>query len=185
MSADRERRSRRALSDEEHALWTTVTRSVRRLRRKKPKPVLEMPGETKPIAAKADGPSKLRQAAKHEIRPKTVPAAPPLAALERRLKQRLTRGTQAIDARLDLHGLTQAEAHAALQNFLRSSQAKGAKVVLVITGKGGRDHGVLRRVVPLWLRLAEFRATVVGFEVAGAVHGGEGALYVRVRKLRG
>jgi DNA-nicking Smr family endonuclease len=112
------------------------------------------------------------------------PAPPPLATLERRLKQRLSRGVQAIDARIDLHGLTQSEAHAALSRFLRAAQRKEAKVVLVITGKGGREHGVLRRAVPLWLRLPEFRDTVVGFETASPTHGGEGALYVRVRKAR-
>jgi DNA-nicking Smr family endonuclease len=106
--------------------------------------------------------------------------------LERRLKQRLARGTRAIDARLDLHGFTESEAHDALLRFLRSSQSKGAKVVLVITGKGrlGREHGVLRRAVPLWLKLPEFRQAVVSFEPASVGHGGEGALYVRVRKVR-
>jgi DNA-nicking Smr family endonuclease len=185
-SADREGRRCRHLSDEEHELWATVTRSVPRLRKKKPKPVsAETADEPKPVAAKANGPNKSKQAAKHAIVPKPAPAAPALAPLERRLKQRLVRGVVGIDSRIDLHGLTQSEAHDALLHFLRSSQIKGAKIVLVITGKGGREHGVLRRGVPLWLVLPEFRQTVVGFEAAGPAHGGEGALYVRVRKLRG
>jgi DNA-nicking Smr family endonuclease len=185
-AADREGRRRRDLSDEEQELWTTVTRSVPRLRRKKPKPISEeTAGEAKPAAAKASRPSKPQKTPKR-IAPHWAPEAPLLAPLERRLKQRLARGTQAIDSRIDLHGLTESQAHDALLRFLRSSQIKGAKVVLVITGKGrlGREHGVLRRAVPLWLKLPEFRVAVVGFEPASVGHGGEGALYVRVRKIR-
>ena len=186
MSADRERRRRGELSDEDSALWTSVTRSVRRLRRKKPIP----PPQNIPESALTPSPiaprprPKQTPAAKRTVAAKAPPAPPPLAGLERRLKQRLARGVQAIDARIDLHGLTQSEAHAALSRFLRAAQRKEAKVVLVITGKGGREHGVLRRAVPLWLGLPEFRDTVVGFETAGPTHGGEGALYVRLRKLR-
>jgi DNA-nicking Smr family endonuclease len=110
--------------------------------------------------------------------------------LDRRQKQRLARGTQAIDARIDLHGRSQAEAHAALLRFLRRAQGNRAKFVLVITGKGtrgrsdGEARGVLQRQVPLWLSLPEFRPYVIGFEPAGLSHGGEGALYVRVRRAR-
>jgi DNA-nicking Smr family endonuclease len=101
------------------------------------------------------------------------------------MKQRVARGKQAIDARLDLHGLTQAEAHAALLRFLRAAHARDARLVLVITGKGKQgdgERGVLRRQVPQWLGLPEFRTLVVGFEDAHIAHGGEGALYVRVRR---
>jgi DNA-nicking Smr family endonuclease len=115
-------------------------------------------------------------------------AASPLESLDRRLKQRLARGTQTIDARLDLHGKTQNEAHAALIRFLRRAQRDGARFALVITGKGGgrRDGsgegGVLKRQVPLWLQLPDLRPYVVGFEIAHVGHGGEGAIYVRIRK---
>lgn len=105
------------------------------------------------------------------------------------MKQRVARGKEAIDARIDLHGLTQAQAHATLLHFLRNAQARDARLVLVITGKGGRgdgerERGVLRRHVPQWLGLPEFRSFVVGFEDAHVAHGGEGALYVRVRRTR-
>lgn len=183
-AADRERRRRGELSDEETALWTDVTRSVRRLRRQKPAVRAQSIPEPALAPAPPRATPKLTPAARRIAEAKAPAARPPLAALERRLKQRLARGVQAIDARIDLHGLTQSEAHAALGRFLRAAQHKDAKVVLVITGKGGREHGVLRRAVPLWLRLAEFRDTVVGFETASPTHGGEGALYVRVRKLR-
>jgi DNA-nicking Smr family endonuclease len=184
MTMDRGRRRRGELSDEDSALWTSVTRSVRRLRRKKPVIAEVIVSEPSPPPARRQAAAKPAVAAKRAVIAKAAPAPPPLAALERRLKQRLARGVQAIDARIDLHGLTQSEAHAALSRFLRAAQRKEAKVVLVITGKGGREHGILRRVVPLWLTLAEFRDIVVGFETASPTHGGEGALYVRVRKLR-
>jgi DNA-nicking Smr family endonuclease len=118
------------------------------------------------------------------------PVPPPLIPLDRRLKQRLARGGEPIAARLDLHGRTQSEAHSALLRFLQRAQADGAKTVLVITGKGGgasdfaRERGVLKRQVPLWLTLPEFRALVLGVEDAHVGHGGEGALYVRVRRVR-
>jgi DNA-nicking Smr family endonuclease len=102
------------------------------------------------------------------------------------MKQRVARGKDAIDGRLDLHGLTQSEAHAALLRFLRTASSRGARLVLVITGKGARaaegERGVLKRQVPHWLSLPEFRAFVVGFEDAHIAHGGGGALYVRVRR---
>jgi DNA-nicking Smr family endonuclease len=102
------------------------------------------------------------------------------------MKRGVARGKQAIDARLDLHGLTQSEAHSALLRFLRNAQALDARLLLVITGKGrGGEPGVLRRQVPQWLSLPEFRTFVVGFEDAHITHGGEGALYVRLRRSRG
>jgi DNA-nicking Smr family endonuclease len=103
------------------------------------------------------------------------------------MRQRLSRGSAGVDARLDLHGLTQAAAKLRLENFLRNAQARGHSLVLVITGKGAGDdpeRGVLRRQAPHWLALPEFRSLVVGFEEAGRGHGGAGALYVRVRRAR-
>ena len=87
--------------------------------------------------------------------------------------------------------MTQAEAHQALRGFLRHSQARGAKLVIVVTGKGGpltsrrssaRSAAILRRLVPHWLREPDLRPVVLGFEEAGRVHGGSGALYVRIRR---
>jgi DNA-nicking Smr family endonuclease len=182
MSAD-EGKPRR-LRDEERKLWGHFTRSVAPLRRP--------PASADPPPAAAS--SKAKSAA-HPRPPAraAVPAARAAAGLEpfdRRLKQRLARGTESIDARIDLHGKTQSEAHAALLSFLRKAQSDGAKFVLVITGKGGgaRDHwserGVLKRQVPQWLKLPEFRGYVVGFEDAHIGHGGQGALYVRIKRPR-
>jgi DNA-nicking Smr family endonuclease len=181
---------KRRLTDAEHALWKGVTRSVAELRRRRTKAEPAKARDDEPPPSEAPKPPRLAK-----LKMPAVPAPPapppPVAALERRLKQRIARGTQAIDDRIDLHGMTQAQAHAALARFLRMSQAKGARIVLVITGKGGaprddfgEERGVLKRQVPMWLRGAEFRAAVIGFETAGAAHGGDGALYVRLRKAR-
>jgi len=185
--------SRRRLSDEEATLWQGVIRSISPLRRSKRKPAVEPAEAEKP-------PAKARSALVHKSasRPALVapplppkpPTPPPLAPLGRKLKQRIARGTHAIDGRLDLHGHTQSEAHDALLRFLASRQARGAKLVLVITGKGVRggdsfaERGVLKRMVPLWLGLPEFRQLVVGFETASIGHGGEGALYITLRRGR-
>ena len=91
--------------------------------------------------------------------------------------------------------MTQSEAHAALVHFVRRRRPDGARLVLVVTGKGSgkgsemsydteRERGVLRRQVPLWLALPEFRPFIVGFDEAHVTHGGQGALYVRLRRIR-
>ena len=83
--------------------------------------------------------------------------------------------------------MTQTRAHRALFGFLQRAHHEGFTFVLVITGKGklgDSERGVLRRQVPQWLALPEFRAMVAGFEEANISHGGEGALYVRVRRAR-
>ncbi len=183
---------RRVLSYEERVLWTTVTKAIAPLRataRLAPdaldEPVTEITKPARPAARpkRASPPS-----APHKPAP---PPAPSLTPLSRRMKRGVARGKQAIDARLDLHGLTQAQAHSALLHFLRNAHARDARLVLVITGKGaknlgrGGEPGVLRRQVPQWLSLPEFRSFVIGFEDAHIAHGGEGALYVRLRRARG
>ena len=179
MSEDEPLRPRRRLSALEHELWGRVTRSVAPLGRKRV--AASEDRERQPKSA----PSPHRPAAAERVPVRRGrPPEPALAPLERRLRQRLARGVERIDARLDLHGRTQDEAHAALLRFLRRAQHDGARLVLVITGKGMRDEGrwVLRRQVPLWLALPELRRYVIGFEDAHVGHGGEGALYVRVRR---
>ena len=171
---------RRSLSDDERVLWSTITRSVAPLKgRKRAEDAAEIaPAETRSTA---------RPAASPAATPPRRTTPPPLAPIDRRTKQRLARGATEIGGRLDLHGLTQAEAHAALARFLHTAQARDVKVVLVITGKGGTEgegRGVLKRQVPLWLEGVEFRSLVVGFEAAHIGHGGAGALYVRVRRGR-
>src|SRR5436190_10544465 len=183
--------SRRRLSDDERVLWKGVTRSIAPLR----KSLALEPDGAEPATAPSPRKPRARPApaiAAPVAPPKRVaPPAPPLAPLTRRTKKRIARGNHAIDGKLDLHGMTQAEAHDALFGFLCAKQVRGAKVVLVITGKGARGsddgggRGVLKRMVPLWLRLPDFRGLIVGFENAAVGHGGEGALYVSLRKARG
>ena len=173
----------RRLSDEEIELWAEVAKSVVRRRgatlpsSSRPKPP---PSEAAPPAPV---PTPRQQAAK-------PPGPLPLAPLERRLKRDLARGKADIDDALDLHGLNQAEAHHALRSFLLSAQARGARLVIVVTGKGKLgggaswidEPGVLRRLAPHWLKERDLRSVVLGFEEAGRAHGGSGALYVRIRK---
>jgi DNA-nicking Smr family endonuclease len=192
-------RRRRGLTEEDKELWAFVTREVeplKRRRRRKPLPK-EVAAPAAVEATPEPPPSKPAKAA----RPAPVPKPPapkpppltPLAALDRHERRRIVRGTKAIDGRIDLHGMRQDEAHGALRGFLHHAQAHGHSMVLVITGKGapgdraiGRDdeRGVLRRVVPQWLRLPDLRGFVVGFEEAHQGHGGSGALYVRLRRSR-
>jgi DNA-nicking Smr family endonuclease len=170
--------AKRVLSYEERVLWRTITKSVSPL----PGRAVE-DGETAPAA---DPPAPLLKSSaspSRSVASPPQPKAPPLQPLDRRMRQRVARGREPIDARIDLHGLTQAEAHAALSRFLHAASARGARMVLIITGKGTRSgEGVLKRQVPLWLALPEFRDLVIGFEGAHAAHGGEGALYVRLRR---
>lgn len=177
---------KRALSEEERALWHAVAKSATPLRRRKTI-VIEDTDATeaaRPLA-RHDKPTPVRSAATKAAKP----SPPPLAPLGRRERSQLAKGRKTIDARLDLHGMTQERAHRRLIGFLQGAAADGATFVLVITGKGRAsvlepDRGVLRRQVPYWLALPELRSLVVGFEEAGIGHGGEGALYVRLRRVR-
>lgn len=180
-------RGNRPLSPEEKKLWRQVARTLT------PLPGKSLPGDEAdemppaPPATKMTEPPPPMQTAPAALR---APAAmPALVPLDRRMRQKVARGKAGIDARIDLHGMTQDQAHSQLRRFLGSAQKNGYRLVLVITGKGGRSgsgEGVLRRMVPLWLERAEFRTLVIGFEEAHVGHGGAGALYVRIRKaMRG
>lgn len=134
-------------------------------------------------------------------RPKLNNASPqsqqPMHEFDRREARRLSRGQLEIEARLDLHGLRQSEAHRRLVSFLRRAYEAGCKHVLVITGKGrsGDDdqvstmrdtvdrspRGILRRNVPLWLEEASVRDIVLSYREAAIHHGGSGAIYIRLR----
>jgi DNA-nicking Smr family endonuclease len=183
-------RRRRALSEDERALWESVAKQTKPLR-KKPRPVKAHGGpvgDGTAAPAKPVAPPKFKPAVSPAKAARPLPPpAPPLAPLGRRERSQLSRGKKDIEARLDLHGMTQGHAHGALLSFLQRANAQGMTFVLVITGKGrmsgaASERGVLRRQVPQWLSLPEFRALVVGFEEAHIGHGGEGALYVRVRR---
>lgn len=181
-------RRKRGLSEEERALWESVAKQVKPLRKRqrtsKP-PVVPVEADSKAASRPVASP---RHAAPQRIVAPSKPEPPPLAPIGRRERSHLSRGRKEIDARLDLHGMTQTRAHRALFGFLQRAHHDGLTFVLIITGKGKigpeSERGVLRRQVPQWLGLPEFRSLVVGFEEAHIGHGGEGALYVRVRRAR-
>ena len=116
-------------------------------------------------------------------------AAPPLATgLERSLEKRLRRGDVAIDAEIDLHGMTAERARAALARFLRRKQLEGARCALVVTGKGrrmdsGGEPGVIQSALPGWLAADDLRGMVFAHRLAHPKHGGDGACYVFMRKM--
>lgn len=122
------------------------------------------------------------------------PVRRPEAGLDRRTADRLRRGEREPDARLDLHGMTAERAHRACLRFLSDAMGQGARVVLVITGKGGRKRddadimasprGILRESLPKWLRSSPLGHSIVGIYEAHQKHGGAGAFYVYLKRRR-
>jgi DNA-nicking Smr family endonuclease len=182
------RRKDREPTEAELALWAAVARHVRPL---PGRAILVQAPEPVPAAAPSQ-PAPASAATPVPARAQKRASPPPLAPLERKLRTRLKHGREQLEGVIDLHGMRQDEAHGALVGFLERSSARGARLVLVVTGKGGQgaddgrggfhERGVLRRNVPHWLRMAELRQLVIGFEEADARHGGAGALYVRLRR---
>lgn len=211
-------RRRKLLTDEDEALWSIVAQSVGPTKGKSrvrdvgadPDASVDVRGgdprdgqseprrlPTVPAGQKSTAggrPSPVTPAA--PSREKRPPPEPKAVPLERKKARRIARGAEEIEARLDLHGMTQDDAHFALVGFVRRCQAAGFRTVLVITGKGGplrdrhqggddfddRPRGVLRRNVPRWLAGHEVGALVVSYTTAHIRHGGEGALYVQLRR---
>jgi len=182
------RRRGRHLRPEEQELWAAVKRSAI--------PLKPAAAPVEPVAAPEPPPPPAPRPVIPPPEPPRAakPAVPALQAIARREKQNLLRGRSDVDGRIDLHGYRQDEAHGRLIGFLAHGHARGWKMVLVITGKGRPDfgftslhepeRGVLKRMVPLWLALPEFRRFVLGFEEAHHAHGGTGALYVRLRRRK-
>lgn len=207
---------RRRLTDDERELWQRVARSARRLSaasdplvpdtRRAPLPDPQAPPPAAPARPAPAAPAPLPPA------PPARRGSPPPVRLDlaesvgerlakapvrmdRNLHRSMTRGKLEPEARIDLHGMTVAEAHAALTGFLVSAHARGLRLVLVITGKGrrpGPDHaapmparaGVLKHEAPHWLRLPPLNALVLELREAHRSHGGTGAYYVYLRKRR-
>lgn len=171
----------RKLTAEELELWRAVTSTVRpRDPRRIQAAVLATDHKSTPKFEQrphGDGPAKAR------------PALRPLGSIDRRQQRDLSRGRLQIDARIDLHGRRVADAHQAVHDFLQRAHAAGARVVLIVTGKGGGgmmksdgEIGILRRQAPLWLTDPRLRHVVAAFGEAAQFHGGAGALYVRLRR---
>lgn len=200
----------RQLSASETALWHHMASTLQPLKDAKNRVLAaledfdgsEKLSGTTPTAK--GGANKLTGQPKRAVSPPVIPpaqpkavskrAAPPLSQFDTKRARRLRSGRIEVDARIDLHGMRQNEAHIALRGFLHSSHRKGHRIVLVITGKGAPENegaswgdrhaprGVLRRNVPQWLSEPDLRALVVSFAPAAQRHGGEGALYVHLRR---
>lgn len=173
-------------------LWARVARSARPLSKPRAASTAEPPKPRAKAPAKEPPPPPPKPA------PKPVAKPAPTAkgeALDRQTARQLERGKLAVEARLDLHGMRQREAHAVLRRFLKSAQGKGYRHVLVITGKGAApdatrpfyeadERGVLRQAVPHWLSQPDLAHVVLSYSEAPRRLGGEGALYVRLRALK-
>lgn len=183
---------RRKLSVAEQTLWEQVTQSVRRTKADSDPPLV---ADDDDDAAETSVPSKQTRVRRRiAVPPPLSPAPPPVelahgttAGMDRRTAQRLRRGRLDVEARLDLHGHTQAAAHRTLERFLQDGYMAGIRTVLIITGKGDRiggRPGVLRDAVPRWFNEMPMRQWVAGFSYAAPKDGGDGALYVRLKRRK-
>ena len=180
---------KRRISDDERALLDHVLRDVTPLKRERSS---KLQGTAPELPEAPPTPPKKRKKPGPPPKQRSVEKAKPAPApqhLDQRTRRKLVRGRQEIDATLDLHGLRQDEAHARLSYFVAQASARGARAILVITGKGSRSAqgetpGVLRTNVPRWLAEPSLRSLVWGVEEAGPRHGGSGAYYVMLRRRR-
>ena len=171
------------LESEDRVLWEKVARTVTPLG----------PPRAKMTEIEAVDFEQLLETPKTETSPaqKTASKTPPKPKLPKSpesidepIQRRIAKGKVAIEARIDLHGMTQDEAHGLLMSFIGRAAQRQLRTVLVITGKGRspKSEGALKRAVPLWLSQPAFALYVSGYADAAQSHGGEGALYVRLRK---
>lgn len=192
------KRGRRKLSEEEAILWHRVGRTVTPLRDRPlalngiaqeaaEREFLEAMQEARPkTQAKPAADGDIRSPIAHHRQP-PAPKQPPTPnpAIDRPTTRKIAKGRIAIDARIDLHAMTQDQAHDRLYTFLADQRSRGARHVLVVTGKGRSlgSEGVLKRMVPVWLAGPRFAGLVSGYASASRHHGGEGAIYIRLRRL--
>lgn len=169
------------LQPEDLRLWAIVAATV------KPAKGRSIPQAPKPVALHAHPPPAPLKARPKGPAPVVRPAPPPAppiapALIEPGRRRRIERERDPLAARIDLHGLTHDRARAALEGFLRRAQDEGYRAALVITGKGRSGEGVLKRFAPEWLAGPTLRPIVAGVSDAHRRHGGEGALYVALKK---
>ena len=160
------------LSEEDRVLWSLVARTATPLEGRAPPILPEAPSQPAPEAPSA---APYVAAAK----PKTSSVS---HVLDRPTLDKLAKGRMPIEARVDLHGMTQGEAHAALGRFIRAAVRAERRTLLVITGKGRLGGGVLRRSLPLWLEDSALGGDVLAITPAAPKDGGDGAFYIRLRK---
>lgn len=178
-------KDKRRLTEEERVLWSRVARTATPLKGKTP------PEDAPAIEQKPDAPNgrfarRYQQETPSESQEPVRPPTRQPTRLDAPTRGKLTRGRIGLAGRVDLHGLSQKEAHALLLSVLRRAREDDRRYILVITGKGSAapDGGVLRRAVPQWFSTPPFQDLVSGYDAAGRKHGGGGALYVRVRRRR-
>ncbi|MGN6774463.1 Smr/MutS family protein [Rhizobium sp.] len=180
------------LSTEDRILWGKVAKSTRPM----PGRIADIEAFEAALQAEAEIEESARAAKTKPVSPSAetqetpAPAKQPAGRhypLERPVKRKIARGHLALEARIDLHGLIQSEAHGMLLDFLLRAHSRGLRHVLVITGKGSSmgSEGALKRAVPLWFSKPEFRFLISSYETAAQHHGGEGALYIRLSRLKG
>ncbi|WP_281981120.1 Smr/MutS family protein [Thalassorhabdomicrobium marinisediminis] len=192
----------RHISAEERALWDSVARRAEPLEKPKAKRVHSA---SKPTPPKVETPRpaplpqfKVGQGATHRKDHDLMPSLgqqmkAATVEMDKKAYGRMRRGKLKPDARIDLHGMTLAQAHPALTGFIMRSASAGHRLVLVITGKGkNRDDGgpiptkfgVLRHQVPQWLKMAPLNSLVLQVTESHIRHGGQGAYYVYLRRSR-
>ncbi len=188
------RRRPRGLTEEDRALWNRVRKTAVPLRPDAPHPIGNLPEAVEPPKPEAPRrepiePFRIGEKASDTALPAR---SAPTVGMDRKRFTQLKRGKMKPEARIDLHGMTVAQAHPALNRFILDSQAAGRRLVLVITGKGDgaaaagfpEGRGILRRQVPTWLRSAPLSSAVMDVTEAHLRHGGAGAFYVYLRRNR-
>jgi Uncharacterized protein conserved in bacteria len=190
------KRNARRLPHDFH-LWTAVAETVEPLRRKG---LMRLGTGTLPQpdpepAPVVKAPPKPLKKGKPFLPPYQAPTTPVQVAekhVDPAIHKKVRRGRIEIDGKIDLHGMTQAEARDTLRRFISARAARGDRTILVITGKGIKtdndyiaamtERGILRTMLPIWLSEPGMSALVSGWSVAARGHGGEGAWYVRLRR---
>ncbi|MGV2101975.1 MULTISPECIES: Smr/MutS family protein [unclassified Rhizobium] len=177
----------RKLSTDERILWGRVAKSTRPMSGKAEE-LTELDAFLAAAEAEIEKAEQQRKAAPVAEQAPPTPAAKKTSGvhhpLERPVKRKIAKGRLALEARIDLHGLVQSEAHVILLDFLIRAHERGMRHVLVITGKGSSlgSEGALKRAVPFWFSKPEFRYLISSYETAAQHHGGEGALYIRLAR---
>ncbi len=182
------------VSPEDLALWKKVTSNVDPMKKQSVRLKItdrkgDMNQDPKPTTGKKTKPSTYPQARPLDLPPPPKPQAPELShgkapGLDKRTAQKLRRGKVPIEGRLDLHGMTQNEAHRALDRYLEGAVENGKRCVTVITGKGYMGEGVLRSQVPRWLNQSPNREKIISFSYGTPSQGGTGALIVMLKKKK-
>ena len=186
MTKHRDNQADKNATDDDATVWKRLTEGVKPYR---PDP----PAPTRP---KSSPPASRRRTRPVPVA-RSIPATPPIkkpdpvdlragehAGIDKSTRRRLAQGQMAIESRLDLHGLTAAQAERRLSGFIDSAVRQGSRCVLVITGKGVEGNGVLRRLVPQWLKSPPLAPFVLAISAARPGDGGDGALYVLLRRRR-